>query len=55
MKTTITTLLTAIGVSGLLLSAAAQPDNGGPPNNNAAAADHTHMDDFYDVTYTGGK
>ena len=22
---------------------------------NAAAADHTHMDDFYDVTYTGAK
>ncbi|MGA2853093.1 MAG: secretin N-terminal domain-containing protein [Verrucomicrobiota bacterium] len=37
MKTTITTLLTTICVTGLLLSAAAQPDNGGPPDNNAAA------------------
>ncbi len=35
MKTTITTLLTAICVSGLLLSAAAQP--AGPPDNNTAA------------------
>jgi type II secretory pathway component GspD/PulD (secretin) len=37
MKTTITTLLTAICISGLLLTAAAQPDNGGPPDNNATA------------------
>ena len=37
MKTTITTLLTVICVSGLLLSAAAQPA-GSPDNNNAAAA-----------------
>ena len=37
MKTTITTLLTAICFSGLLLTAAAQPDNGGPPDNNTAA------------------
>jgi type II secretory pathway component GspD/PulD (secretin) len=36
MKTTITTLLTVICVSGLLLSAAAQPA-GSPDNNNAAA------------------
>jgi len=36
MKTTLTTLLTAICVSGLLLSAAAQPA-GQPDNNNAAA------------------
>jgi len=35
MKTTITTLLTAIGVSGLLLSAAAQPIDQ-PGDNNAA-------------------
>ena len=35
MKTTITILLTAICVSGLLLSAAAQP--AGPPDNNATA------------------
>jgi hypothetical protein len=38
MKTTITTLLTAICISGLLLSAAAQPATGGAPDNNPAAA-----------------
>jgi type II secretory pathway component GspD/PulD (secretin) len=37
MKTTITTLLTAICVSGLLLSAAAQPTPGGTADDNAAA------------------
>lgn len=37
MKTTITTLLTTICVSGLLLSAAAQPATGGAADNNAAA------------------
>jgi len=36
MKTTITILLTAICVSGQLLTAAAQPANGGPGNNGAA-------------------
>ncbi len=38
MKTTITTLLTVIGVSGLLLTAAAQPANGGAGGDNTAAA-----------------
>jgi general secretion pathway protein D len=37
MKNTITTFLTAICVSGLLLSAAAQPAPGGAPGDNAAA------------------
>jgi len=37
MKTTITTLLTAICVSGLLLSAAAQPTTGGTAGDNTAA------------------
>jgi type II secretory pathway component GspD/PulD (secretin) len=38
MKTTITTLLTTICVSGLLLSAAGQPANPTDNNNNATAA-----------------
>jgi general secretion pathway protein D len=38
MKTTITTLLTIICVSGLLLSAAAQPATGGAAGDNTAAA-----------------
>ena len=38
MKTTITTLLMAICVSGLLLSAAAQPTTGGTAGDNTAAA-----------------
>jgi hypothetical protein len=38
MKTTITTLLMAICVSGLLLSAAAQPTTGGTADDNTAAA-----------------
>ena len=38
MKTTITTLLTAICVSGLLLSAAAQPTTGGTAGDNTAVA-----------------
>jgi len=38
MKTTITTLLTAICVSGLLLSAAAQPATGGAAGDNTATA-----------------
>ena len=38
MKTTITTLLTAICISGLLLPAAAQPATGGASDNNPAAA-----------------
>ena len=37
MKTTITTLLATICVSGLLLSASAQTPNGGPADDNAAA------------------
>jgi type II secretory pathway component GspD/PulD (secretin) len=37
MKTTITTLLTAICFSGLLLTAAAQPDNSGPDTNTETA------------------
>jgi len=41
MKTTITTLLTAICVSGLLLSAAAQPATGGASDNNAAIPDQS--------------
>jgi len=51
MKTTITTLLTAICVSGLLLSAAAQP--AGPPDNNNTAATPDQSPPPPDATNTG--